>query len=215
MSAKKSWSRSERLDYVLAHTDRNPCHGGCWLWKGAKQKNGYGTTVDENRRRVGVHRFVYEATHGVVLARKQLVCHTCDVRACCNPDHLWRGSYSDNVQDMVTKGRHGAQSRFSDADVAEMLAAVKRGERTSSVAARFGVSTSYLSTVLRGRWLRRQASGVERIAKRTVAKLTPATAADIRREFASGASQSALARKHRVSVSTVHLLVHGKTWRTA
>jgi hypothetical protein len=35
-----------------------------------------------------------------------LVCHTCDTSDCINPEHLFLGTYSDNVQDAIAKGRH-------------------------------------------------------------------------------------------------------------
>ncbi len=34
-----------------------------------------------------------------------LVCHSCDNRACINPDHLWVGSQKENAIDSVKKGR--------------------------------------------------------------------------------------------------------------
>lgn len=34
------------------------------------------------------------------------VLHRCDVRACVRPDHLFLGTFADNVHDMVQKGRH-------------------------------------------------------------------------------------------------------------
>lgn len=31
--------------------------------------------------------------------------HRCDNRTCCNPSHLWEGTYLQNHQDMIRKGR--------------------------------------------------------------------------------------------------------------
>jgi hypothetical protein len=76
---------------------------GCWLWKGFVHKTGYGMTSyrGQNSR---VHRVMWLAAKGPI-PPKMDVCHRCDVRHCCNPDHLWLGTRSQNLQDMVDKGR--------------------------------------------------------------------------------------------------------------
>lgn len=78
---------------------------GCWLWTGYKSEKGYGQR-SWRCRQMSVHRGMYIAVHGVKLTTEQVVCHTCDVRNCCNPDHLWLGTAADNVLDSAKKKRH-------------------------------------------------------------------------------------------------------------
>lgn len=78
---------------------------GCWIWQGSKDDAGYGR-IYRFGKNLRLHRAMYMAARGGSLASTQFVCHTCDVPACCNPDHLFLGTYKDNHADMVAKGRH-------------------------------------------------------------------------------------------------------------
>lgn len=84
--------------------------GGCWLWQGSKSTEGYGQTTYRSKA-VQIHRRMYLISRNVTLTSKQLVCHSCDVRLCHNPEHLWIGSKADNSLDMVLKRRMPEQSR--------------------------------------------------------------------------------------------------------
>lgn len=84
-------------------------NSGCFLWIGSiwppghRTSYGYGQ-VRRNGRLVSAHRVAWELTNGAIPSGL-LVLHHCDVTCCVNPDHLFLGTYADNIADMVQKGR--------------------------------------------------------------------------------------------------------------
>ena len=81
---------------------------GCWLWQGANNAHGYGvirlgSLTDGSRTMAYVHRVAYQIKHGPI-PRGLFVCHKCDVKNCFNPDHLWVGTNSENINDAIAKG---------------------------------------------------------------------------------------------------------------
>ena len=135
---------------------------GCWLWTGAVDPKGYGRFLNTaTRRSVLAHRTSWELLRGPI-PDGMFVCHKCDTPGCCNPDHLFLGTPSDNNADMTRKGRRNQPmpvtqrgerhyaARLSEDDV--------RAIRSSSgnqrvVAARFGIERSLVSMIRSGkRW---------------------------------------------------------------
>lgn len=64
---------------------------------------GYGA-IKINGRIESTHRVSYALTFGEI-PQGFLVCHKCDNKKCINPEHLFLGSYKDNMQDCKEKGR--------------------------------------------------------------------------------------------------------------
>lgn len=122
----------------------------CWIWNGGTNKMGYGFY---GRRKA--HRMAWEFTYGEI-PKGQCVCHTCDVRNCVNPSHLFLGTTAENNYDMLAKGRgvnpkgeaHG-MSRLSVLEVCEIKALAKPGNY-SSLARDFGVSVQQISRIANG-----------------------------------------------------------------
>lgn len=81
---------------------------GCWEWTAARYNNKhmYGS-FRYNSKKTLAHRASYLIYNGDI-PEGLLVCHTCDNEKCVNPGHLFLGTQSDNMQDMLSKnrGRH-------------------------------------------------------------------------------------------------------------
>ena len=77
----------------------------CWLWIGCKDKDGYGITSWRGDKNCKTHRLLFSLFKGN-LKKGEYVCHTCDVRNCVNPGHLYKGNAITNNRDTVNRGRH-------------------------------------------------------------------------------------------------------------
>ena len=81
---------------------------GCWIFTGCtmtKKSNRlpYGKIL-YNRESKLAHRISWEIFKGPIPKRK-CVLHFCDTPQCVNPDHLFIGTHTDNMHDMIKKGR--------------------------------------------------------------------------------------------------------------
>jgi|SRR5215469_2912772 len=54
----------------------------------------------------GPSRQVYQLRHGLINNSTLAVCHTCDNPLCIEDSHHFLGTWKDNVDDAVQKGRH-------------------------------------------------------------------------------------------------------------
>lgn len=81
----------------------------CWLWLGAKNKDGYGNVWVDGKCMLA-HRAVWEREK-FAIGEGLYVLHRCDNPSCVNPNHLFLGTQKDNVRDCAEKGRRN-QARY-------------------------------------------------------------------------------------------------------
>lgn len=78
----------------------------CWLWTATKVA-GYGQFRPDGEN-ILAHRYSYTIHKGEI-PTGLFVLHSCDNRACVNPDHLSTGTHVQNMHDMLAKGRQNNQ----------------------------------------------------------------------------------------------------------
>lgn len=124
----------------------------CWEWKGCLSKGnrgGYGE-FKHNGRVYKSHRMAWMLINGEI-PDGLLVCHKCDNRKCCNPNHLFLGTVQDNNLDRNTKGRTGSSKgeshplhKLSTQDVLEIQNSSLSQRKLASI---YGVGQSHIQRV--------------------------------------------------------------------
>lgn len=129
--------------------------GGCWLWLGAINSHGYGNILISNKpyRTGQAHRVSYELLRGRI-PEGLLLCHTCDNRRCCNPFHIFIGTYRDNTQDAVRKNRMALGEKngvavLIESQIVEIRRLAAAGISQRAIAGKFGVSQPHVSAIVR------------------------------------------------------------------
>jgi hypothetical protein len=111
---------------------------GCWEWAGYVQANGYGQ-ISYLGKLTYVHRVSACVFLGFDLNSDLFVLHKCDNRLCFNPDHLFIGTQSDNIQDAVSKGKSNL-SKVTIDQVREIRKLYKEGMPAGKIKDIFPIS---------------------------------------------------------------------------
>lgn len=133
------------------HTTQ-PDKGQCWISSYRKVGNGYpqlhGPKTNGTSGQQYTHRVMWEHLNGPV-PPGFVVMHTCDNRACCNPDHLELGTQADNVRDMMKKGRARHGKRMSLSEIGHIKALKAIGTPVAQIAQQMGRGLNTIRNAIR------------------------------------------------------------------
>ncbi len=123
---------------------------GCWSWLGTKER-GYGRFMALGKIWYA-HRLSWILTNGKIL-NNLFVLHKCDNPQCSNPDHLFLGTQTDNMNDRWSKGRKGDVGRkplFSPKIEKEIVDKYKSGNLCQwEIAAEYQVTQTTIHKILK------------------------------------------------------------------
>lgn len=192
----------------------------CWIWTGARDRDGYGVFrsshdgIDYKK----AHRYSFALHKGRIPPRLS-VCHSCDVPSCVNPDHLVAGDAAYNMADKIAKGR--ARALFGENAphailTEEQAKAILSDPRShSQIAAAYGVAVQTISSLkTRVSWPHLGAGkGVKakRVSPRkgVSEKITPEIVREIRTSAERGV---ALAARLGVTSATITDIRKRRSW---
>lgn len=97
---------AETFNRFVVKVDDMSDPDACWLWTGALVQGSLYARLKQHGRFCLAHRLAYEHWVGPI-PEGALICHTCDVRHCVNPRHLYAGSYTSNARDREDRLRGG------------------------------------------------------------------------------------------------------------
>lgn len=119
----------------------------CWNWTANRSDSGigYGQFWLNGKLRPA-NRLAYEEFFGPIPESK-LVCHQCDNRACVNPAHLFFGTHTENMKDMVSKDRRA--TKVKKPVVKKLLELSKAGLSSAQIAPILGIHPGHVRKIRR------------------------------------------------------------------
>jgi hypothetical protein len=207
----------KQIDRLWSQVDRRGPKD-CWEWQAGPGSGTYCHTSFSPHGAFLVHRIAYALGHKRAPGQL-LVCHECDNPRCCNPDHLFLGTYAENSADMRAKGRAATGEDSPHAKITSSIvkAILASDEMQRILADHYGISQSAVSLIRLGKNWRHCGDRTHIIrgprcgARSPHAKLTEA---QVRRIRLSDKSAAALADKYGVDPSTISYARNGHSWAT-
>lgn len=133
------------IDRFWSHVDKS---GDCWLWTGALNEDRYGRFQLDGAI-YNASRVAWVIAHGAIPPKFD-ICHACDNPSCVRPDHLFSGTHSANLRDMVNKGR-ATYAKLQPHQIPEIRHLRRVGLPLKKIAKMYGVSLALISMIVHRR----------------------------------------------------------------
>jgi hypothetical protein len=143
---EKRSGETNSKDFKVTVTDNN-----CWVSVSHKAKDGSGyTKIRRQKKNVKAHRYFYEKFIETIPEGLHVL-HKCDNPNCCNPNHMFLGTNTDNVADKISKGRQPShvgisnpKCKISEDDVIKIFYDQRKQEEISR---QYNISTSTIRDI--------------------------------------------------------------------
>ena len=168
---------------ITSFRDQIDSGDACWLWMGYI-KSGYGS-ISYQGKMLYTHHLAWKIANGAI-PKGMHVLHTCDVKRCVNPDHLYLGTNGDNMRDKEARGlgNHGKgesrpNAKLTEQDVRKIRELRLSGLKSRELEALYPLTGAQLLRVARGdAWKHVDAPVAPRVRElrgeaKTPQKLTP------------------------------------------
>jgi HNH endonuclease len=160
VTCSRSCSKAHLGTYEERFWKRVKKSSKCWEWQGRLEESGYARIKRQGQRtQIFVHRLAWELVNGLIPDGLDIL-HTCDNRKCVRPTHLFLGTATDNMQDMLRKGRankargerHG-NVKLSEQDIRAIRERASSGEPQMKLAIEYDVHFMTINKIVRRqRW---------------------------------------------------------------
>ncbi len=131
---------------------------GCWLWRGHRNKLGYGRMQVGDWRNNAWIAYAHRVSYAVNIEQpfSLLVLHKCDNPSCVNPAHLFIGTQEANMHDMDSKNRRvhahgekGGAAKMTNEKVLEMRALHANGKTRAEIGRLFGLGFTATDKIIK------------------------------------------------------------------
>lgn len=192
--------KSELIDKFMSKVQIPDNEEYCWIWTAAKDRRGYGQFNSKLDGRWRAHRLSYTLFCSPI-PDGHSVCHSCDNPSCVNPAHLWTGTHSDNMRDMVKKGRAKIPNMKLTKDSAENIKVIMSNSiKFKDIESKFGITRHEVRNIRRGN------------GKIRGSKLSDEHLKEIEILLSQKIKQKDLAKKFGVKPRLIRNIKSGKVW---